>query len=111
MLAVFVRDAGHWRSGGTGCQRRLPRPGVGLGGEFQASFDRPDRVEVLVELEQIVAAQSATKIAGVLQRQIEQAAVVVSSASGVFGTEQAFVYHARIDLLGQRCPGSAPGDV
>ena len=53
-------------------RRQAPSPNKA----FDALLDRADRIHVLVELELIIATELRAQLLGVLQRQVEQAAIV-----------------------------------
>jgi hypothetical protein len=71
MFSEVCRDAGgRWRYFGSGAG--FPACRSGFGGEFDATFDGTDSIEVFVEFELVIAAKSAAKVTGVLKNKIEQ---------------------------------------
>jgi hypothetical protein len=94
MLAEIVGQSRR-RGFGQTAGLRIPIVGPAMLMELDPPLDRSDRIQILVELELVVASQAAAQPASVLQHEIEQMLVLAASAGALPSAPNSRSYTSR----------------
>jgi hypothetical protein len=116
---VLVTVRGAWGGdevSGVWGRGRFPFARVGGGEEGDAAFEFADRVEVFVEFELIVAAETGAEGSGVIEDEVEEGAAVGGAlevcggggAAGVEDPEETLEGELGVDFAGDGLGGRAP---